>query len=351
MRPRTAGTFLAGCLVVAGEGAPALSKQKLPDSIIEDLESPDRSRQDNAMSRIRSYHLRDVADAFMDYAEDSEPGIRVLMVQMLGDLGGPEAVPYLQKMFKKDGDARVRRTILTYLAGQLARDDIFRFFLKAGGRDPDGDLRYVCLAQLALARRSKQRHQEVRKLLRRAWKREAVPANRTLAAVLLTDIGEGDSDFWEEILDAVTSPSLDLRRRAAAVAGEVRLSRTFDRLLAAARDPDGEVRANVCLSLARWKELGSIPVLRSLAGDPEPYVRRAALLSLARYPSGSVGLGIFLDALGDADPPVRLGAVQGLQTLGDLGALAGLERAASDPDAKVREAARKAVESLEKIKK
>jgi HEAT repeat protein len=115
----------------------------------------------------------------------------------------------------------------------------------------------------------------------------------------------------------------------------------------AVRDPDPEVRANLCRSLGESKIAGAPPVLESLFQDQDPVVRKSALEALCHFPQGDSGLNVFLEALRDGDPSVREASIFALERFGNPSAIGEIEKLEQkDPEPHVRRSAKRALSSL-----
>ncbi len=189
---------------------------------------------------------------------------------------------------------------------------------------------------------------------------------------------------WVRLLASPIATDRRLALRALAVIGE---PRSVPSILKCLDDPDGGVRATACVTLAELNWQPAITELGARADDVDPRVRANSLralgllrapdtvqlciAALGREPSGevlparrlvrpsvqflnasrqpvrfpfNVGLDVFeittpLDWAGSDERNVRFAAVVALILCGDDRAEAVLQRAARDPDSRVREAA------------
>lgn len=340
--------FLAGLSAFLIAVLSAASDPPSSKSLVEDLRLRGAKRQDHVKALLHSYHFSEIADALADYAHDPNPEIRILMVQMLGEMGRLESVRHLQKLFRKEKDARVRKAILVQIAGILPDgQEKFMFFRKAALKDPDSGLRFLSLSELSLLRGPQEIHREIKRAFRKARKKDNVEKNRLLAAVVLAEMGEDIDKFGQEVLRALESQWVELRRRAARALVTLDVPGEYDRVVVAAQDPDGEVRLNVCRALGTSEKAGAIPVLKSLAADREPAVRLGALEALSQFSKEQVGIKPYLDALKDKDPAVRRGTIGILEKIGDSSATGAIgEASRNDEDLEVRRSAVRALKTL-----
>ena len=316
--------------------------------IMKDLSSEEPDKQMQARQELKSYGFREVADALEDYFRDPDPQMRILTVQMLGDLGGIESWKILKKLYRKEKEGSVRRAILIRLSGILP-DDIgsVDFFCRAALKDHDPDTRLIALNQASLFTRNDVVNDELKSVSWKVLRKDNARANRVLASIILREFGEKSRKISEFVLEGLKSTTAEVRRRAALVVRSAKGPEAIQILQNAAQDPDSEVRANLCKSLGEIKEKATIPILGILAQDQDPQVRRNSVSALSSFSEEDVTLNPFFSALKDRDPSIRLVAVGALERYGDPAALTVLEKTSQeDPDTSVRTLAKKALVTL-----
>ena len=136
----------------------------------------------------------------------------------------------------------------------------------------------------------------------------------------------GDPSVLEPVLEASNSEDAGVRKMAAYVLGQLREPRAIPRLRVLAEDRVADVRWNAAIALAELGDASGLPVLRSM-------IDRAALARQAELSSAQV-------------ESAMINALKALSLLRDEDTLPMLERLAKDdPNLRVREAAREAVEA------
>jgi hypothetical protein len=136
----------------------------------------------------------------------------------------------------------------------------------------------------------------------------------------------GDRRALDTILDSSQSDDAGARKMAAYVLGRVGDARAIPRLKVLLEDPVADVRWNAAIALASLQDRSGLSVLRSIV-DRQSLARQAALSA-------------------DQAEVAIVNAVKGLALLRDVESLPLLERVArEDPNLRVREAARAAIEA------
>lgn len=136
----------------------------------------------------------------------------------------------------------------------------------------------------------------------------------------------GDPAGFDAVLEASHSEDAGVRKMAAYVLGQLRDARAIPRLRVLAEDRVADVRWNSAIALAELGDRSGLPVLRSMI-DRGSLARQAALST-------------------DQVESAMINALKALSLLRDAETLPTLEKlAAEDPNLRVREAARKAVEA------
>jgi HEAT repeat protein len=337
--------FLTIALIFAGG---VFASAAAPRSAFEDLKSADPSRQERARRELRTYRYKDISDPMEDFAADPNPEVRILMAQVIGELGGMDASRALRRLFKKEREPRVRRALLIQLAGRLSAEDAADFFSGPALSDSDAELRYLSLNQLSLIGNEPGPRKTAEKVFRKALKSDASALNRRSALVALCELGDPPKDAEPELLAALQDPALELRRRSAALLGKLRSREAFEKMAVAARDADAQVRSNLCQSLGETGDPAAVPLLTSLTYDKDPQVRKAAFLGLCRFPDGPVGSAVFVRGLQDPDAQVRSASAEWLERATPQPEVLQALRsaAAGDPDPSVQFLARKALATL-----
>ncbi|HEY3804922.1 MAG TPA: HEAT repeat domain-containing protein [Kofleriaceae bacterium] len=194
------------------------------------------------------------------------------------------------------------------------------------------------------------------------------PAERAAIVRVLAVIGSASTlSVLEPLLDDPTLQPLaleavrELARRDEAVVGSAfasadpliraavlpmastsRAAPTIRRLLA---DPDPEVRARACESIAGAGDTQAVPALFALLADPSPRVAHAATTAI--HSLGSVATeALAIAALRDGDARVRRHALRIISYLGWPGAFDDVRATLADPDPRVAELAVAALAAL-----
>jgi HEAT repeat protein len=108
-------------------------------------------------------------------------------------------------------------------------------------------------------------------------------------------------------------------------------------------EPDGRVREQAVAALGRIKDPLAEPALTVALGDVEAAVRARAVRGLRGIGTDTAIASLAAASIGDADPEVRLAAVNALMSFPGHTMTQGLVRAAADPDGRVRDAAARAL--------
>jgi HEAT repeat protein len=136
----------------------------------------------------------------------------------------------------------------------------------------------------------------------------------------------GDRGALDTVLESSLSEDAGARKMAAYVLGTLGEPRAIPRLRVLLEDPVADVRWNSAIALAALSDRSGLPVLRSM-------IDRSALARQAQLS-------------GEQSQVAMVGALKALALLRDRDSLPMLEKVArEDPDLRVREAARQAVEA------
>ncbi len=154
--------------------------------------------------------------------------------------------------------------------------------------------------------------------------KDSDPETRLYAIWALGMLADGGA--LETVLESSLSEDAGARKMAAYVLGKLGQPRAIPRLQVLLEDPVADVRWNAAIALASLADRSGLPVLRSM-------IDRSALSRQAQLSSEQSQVAI-------------VGALKALALLRDKGSLPILEKVArEDPDLRVREAARQAVEA------
>ncbi len=212
--------------------------------LVKDLESSDPSARAQAQSELRAYRFTDVVKLVADFGDGTNPDVRILMTQVLGELGGPESAKYLQKLFFKEKVDKVRRAILVQLTGLIPTDsEAYNFYSRVIVSDRNLELRRLAVSQVALLGKYVEYHREVIHVLDRAARKDPDSTNRSLAILLMAFLSENKSDGFRIISDALGNPDTIVRRKAIELIVESRDPFYLERLQTVAEtDSDPQVR-------------------------------------------------------------------------------------------------------------
>ena len=232
----------------------------------------------------RTHSVQEATDALEKYSKDSNPQMRVLSVQMMGEIGGAGAAKTLRRLFRKEKDNFVRRAILLQLSGILPEDKgTLYFFCQAARRDREPGIRFIALNQASLLPRGDKGSRELRITCRKIIKNEDFQDNRVLAAIVLRELGDEGREISRLVLEGLSNPTAEIRRRAASALDDIEGDEALRKVARAARDPDTDVRANLCLRLGKIRDKAAIPILKTLSEDPVVNVRRDAWAALSYF--------------------------------------------------------------------
>jgi HEAT repeat protein len=181
-----------------------------------------------------------------------------------------------------------------------------------------------------------------------------VPVRRYLVLVL----GRlGDPSAVPVLVRAAKDPDADTRLYAVWALGRIRSPAGFDTVLASSFSEDPAARKMAAFVLGQLGDPRAIPRLRVLAGDAVPDVRWNAAIGLASLGDAS-GLPVLRSIIdrqalekqatltGEQTEAAMINALKAFALLRDEASLPLLEKVAKeDPNLRVREAARKAVDA------
>jgi len=221
---------------------------------------------------------RVVRNELLDLADYPDSDVRARLALALGRIGSSEVVGTLVAL-AGDGEEEVAQAALAGLALSADRDGRALAAVRAAGSVGDGLL--VALGELGEAR----------------------------DAARLTEIANREPDARANALRALGV----MGNRGVALNARVEES-----VAAHLRDPDPEVRLAAAFALYRsgegsWE--GAREALKESLDDPDEEVRAYALRAVARR--GGLGVGDFLEAVGDPDQRVSAGAFSALPFVSD----------------------------------
>lgn len=243
--PFAASIIIAAFAAVSPFPAPVRAADKGDSKrLIERLESADASTQMQAQMELRTWRFKDVVEMVAKFGDGTNPDVRILMAQVLGELGGAESARYLQKLYFKEKVDGVRRAILIQLTGIIPTyEEAFGFYEQAALYDKNPDLRFLALSQLSLFARSEAFSPPLIEISRRIFKKDKDLKNRTFAALILTESGESSKKHSEQIDEAFSNPDPAVRIELVNVLGKFNGPDCAARLREIAQaDPSLEVR-------------------------------------------------------------------------------------------------------------
>ncbi len=289
--------------------------------------------------------LENAAERFKSAQSPQE---KIVAVQTLGEMGGPKAGKILMRLYKKETDPSVRRSIVLLLTSVLPEErESVDYFCDVALEDKDGDTRLIALSQASLLAHGDGSKGQLRETCLKLYRTEEQKENQMLSAIILRELGERSRDISALVIDGLAHPSVEIRRRAAAVLDRVNNEEALRKISAAAEDSDPEVRANLCRALGGIKRGITIPLLKKLAKDYSSAVRKDALVALSVFDEEDSKLETFIGALKDEDADIRIEAVGVLEKYENPKAVPFLEEAAEkDPDPRVQQLAKKALIKL-----
>ena len=277
----------------------------LGDAALSDVDANVREAAAGALGKLK---YQSSLEFLRHVLRDLEPSVRKAAVVALGELGFDDAVPLLLQVALFDADEGVRQYAIQVLR-QLDPEAAMEFLL-ASLENPDSYIRRAAVDALWRFGGS----DAFEPLLRTALTDESPAVRREAVAAL--------NELWPEmalaaLLDAVYDPDLDRRKAAVEALGTLGSPEAFETLL------------NVALS------------------DDDVELRRQAIDVLDNLNADRTRDGL-IEALGDADPRIRLAAAEafGQLGLGGVGVVKALLAAAADPEPLVRDAALAALDPL-----
>lgn len=232
--------FFAPLLVPALVQARSASSKEL----IQKLESSDPSARSQAQSELRAYRFKDVVKLVADFGDGTNPDVRILMTQVLGELGGPDAARHLQKLYFKEKVDKVRRAILVQLTGLIPTEmDAFNFYTRVIDSDKNADLRSLAANQLALLGKFQDYNKEVSDVLKRVSRWDDDVTNRALADLLLASVNQDRFVGLNQIADSLNHRDPVIRRKAVSLIAEFDDPAYILQIQSLAEsDPDPQVR-------------------------------------------------------------------------------------------------------------
>ncbi len=214
------------------------------EELIRRLESNDPSARVQAQSELRTYRFKDVVKLVADFGDGANPDVRILMTQVLGELGGPDAAKHLQKLFFKEKVDKVRRAILVQLTGVIPGEaEAFNFYSRVISTDKNADLRNLAASQLALLGKFQDYNKEVTGVLKETARRDEDPTNRAFASLLIASINPDRFVGLGQIAEALQHRDPVIRRKAVELIAEFDdAAYILEIQKLAESDPDPQVR-------------------------------------------------------------------------------------------------------------
>ena len=152
-------------------------------------------------------------------------------------------------------------------------------------------------------------------------------------------------DDLPALMDALTSGEADFRWWAVCALARLADKRATNALLAAAADPDPEVRTAALHALGQRRIPEAVTPLLFALGDPSLYLARIAADALIHI-GGPAVPGLIRALEQDAQPQVRANAARALALIGDKSAIAALFHALEDDSMMVQYWAEEGLERM-----
>ncbi|MFO0849315.1 MAG: sister chromatid cohesion protein PDS5 [Gemmataceae bacterium] len=331
-------------------------------ALAELLKSPDRRAQMQAVQLLYEFGTRPpktVIPALLEAVRSPDPSLRAMAGSALaraGEAGGPEVrAAFKQMLADKNPDVRLQAATLLDQAGAGEREAITNALIEVlGAKDVAFRLRVadvlrrqgeagaksalVALRAVLADGDPGQRLEAARQLLQPA------PAPRGEAAVLAPVTAEDKAAAVAVINKVLTDGPTNRRPVALAAlltADPEHVSAARDGLVAAAADPDANIRLSAARVLTRIGPDGREQAVRlyaDLAADRNEYIRMQAMTGL-RELSPDAALAEVLTAQLLGDPATRLQAIQEVGRLSRVAAgqaLPALRELLTDPTPLVR---------------
>jgi len=248
--------------------------------------------------RIRSLQMKAVP-GLVDHLKDKDEVLREQIAQLLGEIGGPEAIKALQKLLENDPYYNVQRTAATALAALKAESAVDPLLEKLN--HSDALVRYYAAQVLEAFPTPRVQRALLHTLLN---PQEAIDVRHqaTLSLASMRPLA-----FRDTLRQAVTSPeeSLDTRLFAAYVLGSLGDTTGFGLALQTARSSPNLFWQGIALStLGRMKRPEALPVLKDALLRAHRALRLRAAEAL-REMNSPESLQILRLALEDPAPEVR----------------------------------------------
>ena len=138
----------------------------------------------------------------------------------------------------------------------------------------------------------------------------------------------------------------EVRRCAAVSLGEIGDKQAVPHLIKSLNDADGGMIIDSANSIAKFKDVSSIPSLKKLLTDGRPVIRITALKSLMVFSDQPDVQAIIVERLNDEAEGVRLTAIQSVSSMKLKSAVGNLIKNLSDVNPTVRAESAKALGEL-----
>jgi HEAT repeat protein len=310
--------LLLSPLLTAAEQPPAGAESKVVQRWCEELKSKEFRQQWHAAYVLgtlgpQAAEAVPALHAVLDVKSGANEYARSMAAWALGRIGpaAESEIPFLIETMHATKLVAVRRSTAVALGnfGPAAKAAVSELVKMLGNEDE------IVRVNAAVALWKIKGHPKavpaLLEMLRRAEPAQAYPA-----AVALGQMEKEADTVAPALIDALHSPSADVRRAASRSLGQ--------------------------LGKAAFPALGKARALK----DKDPEARRLVIEALSWM--GPIAVPALIAALKDESPPVRQSAARALGNVGDQAkaALAALEAAASDPQEEVRTAAAKALQQI-----
>ncbi|MBS0206583.1 MAG: HEAT repeat domain-containing protein [Planctomycetes bacterium] len=328
--------------LLRSQAALALGTQADPravDPLLARLKDEDADVRKSAVLALGKIRERRTFPSLIPFLKDERAETRVEAIWSVAALGGPEAFDALMPMLTTSmGDERQEIAAAIGLCGDSRALPLLVALLD------DKEIGMVGRATEGLGNLKDQ--QGVLPLLTaHLWKR--VPETEgVLAGVIRTSLQQILGESMDPLIAAAKNPDPQIRARAVWALNSLDGDRQIDRIVEAATDPDPSVRLEAAGILAYKTGTKDFEAITSLLKDSETGVRRQAAWALGERAEAQ-RVELLIAALQDSESAVRSAAADALGRTGDERAIPKLQALLNDSDGDVVYSATQSLQALE----
>lgn len=324
------------------QAALALGTQADPravDPLLARLKDDDADVRKSAVLALGKIRDRRTFSSLLPFLTDEQAETRIEAIWSVAAIGGPNAFEALMPMLTTSTDNdRQEVAAAIGLCGDSRALPLLVALLD------DKDITLVCRATEGLGNLRDQ-HGVLPLLNAHLWKR--VPETEgLLAGTIRTSLQQILGESMDPLIAAAKNPDAQVRARAVWALNSLDGDRQMEQILEAATDPSPRVRLEAVGILAFKNGMKDFEVLSSLLKDSETGVRRQAAWSMGER-SEAQRVELLIAALQDSEPAVRSAAADALGRTGDVRAIPRLRAVLNDTDADVVYSANQSLQAIE----